>query len=145
MAEREMVVRMEMPLANIRMTSEVERNLYNNLQYLGNRDQVKFVICNRADYDWSVELLKTHDMLTHCEVLFSPSQGEQDATELADSLGWDADEVRQVIRGFVMAELVEQRTQAVAGQFLVFEPNSGDAQRLRASLEDSDHRYRACN
>ena len=65
-------------------SGEVERNLYNNLQHLGNRDQVKFVICNRADYDWSVELLKTHDMPTCCEVLFSPSQGEQDATELAD-------------------------------------------------------------
>jgi CheY-like chemotaxis protein len=65
----------------------------------------------------------------------------KDATELADTLGWDADEVRQVIRGFVMAELVEQRTQAVAGQFLVFEPNAGAAQNLRASLEDSDHRY----
>ena len=65
-------------------SGEVERNLYNNLQYLGKRDQVKFVICNRADYDWSVEMLKTHELTTRCEVLFSPSQGEQDATELAD-------------------------------------------------------------
>ena len=65
-------------------SGEVERNLYNNLQYLGNRDQVKFVICNRADYDWSVAMLKTHDLPSRCEVLFSPSQGEQDATELAD-------------------------------------------------------------
>ena len=65
-------------------SGEVERNLYNNLQYLGNRDQVKFVICNRADYDWSVEMLKTHELTARCEVLFSPSQGEQDATELAD-------------------------------------------------------------
>lgn len=65
----------------------------------------------------------------------------KDATELAETLGWDAEEVRQVIRGFVMAELVEQRTQAVAGQFLVFEPNAGAAQTLRASLEESDNRY----
>ncbi len=65
----------------------------------------------------------------------------RDATELADILGWDEDEVRQVVRGFVMAELVEQRTQAVAGQFLVFEPNASAAQTLRASLEDSENRY----
>jgi 7-carboxy-7-deazaguanine synthase len=65
-------------------SGEVKRNLYDNLQYLGKQDQVKFVICNRADYDWSVAMLKTHDLPTRCEVLFSPSQGEQDATELAD-------------------------------------------------------------
>ena len=65
-------------------SGEVERNLYDNLQYLGSRDQLKFVICNRADYDWSVEMLKLHDLPVRCEVLFSPSQGEQDATVLAD-------------------------------------------------------------
>lgn len=65
----------------------------------------------------------------------------KDVPELCDTLGWDADEVRRVIRGFVMAELVEQRTQTVAGQFLVFEPNAGAAQDLRASLEESDNRY----
>ncbi len=65
----------------------------------------------------------------------------KDATELADTLGWEVAEVRQVLRGFVMAELVEQRTQAVAGQFLVFEPSAAAAQMLRASLAESDNRY----
>ena len=55
-------------------SGEVERNLYNNLQHLGNRDQVKFVICNRTDYDWAIAMLKTHDLPARCEVLFSPSQ-----------------------------------------------------------------------
>ena len=79
-------------------SGEVERNLYNNLQHLGNRDQVKFVICNRADYDWSVAMLKTHDILTHCEVLFSPSQGEQNATELADWILHDQLPVRMQLQ-----------------------------------------------
>jgi len=79
-------------------SGEVERNLYNNLQHLGNQDQVKFVICNRADYDWSVELLKTHDMLTHCEVLFSPSQDQQNATELADWILHDQLPVRMQLQ-----------------------------------------------
>ncbi len=38
-------------------SGEVARNRIDNLQHLGSRDQLKFVICNRADYDWSVELL----------------------------------------------------------------------------------------
>ena len=79
-------------------SGEVERNLYNNLQYLGNRDQVKFVICNRADYDWSVEMLKTHELTTRCEALFSPSQGEQDATELADWILQDQLAVRMQLQ-----------------------------------------------
>jgi 7-carboxy-7-deazaguanine synthase len=65
-------------------SGEVERNRIDNLRYLGAHDQVKFVICNRADYEWCVDMLKTHDLPARCDVLFSPSQGEQDATELAD-------------------------------------------------------------
>jgi hypothetical protein len=63
------------------------------------------------------------------------------AGELAASLGWNLDEVRQVLHGFTMAELVEERHQAVPGQFVVFEPDAGAAQTLRSSLEDSDNRY----
>ncbi|MGI9471967.1 MAG: response regulator [Rubripirellula sp.] len=65
----------------------------------------------------------------------------KDAQELASTLGWNSDEVRQVLEGFVIAELVEQREQAIAGQFVVFEPDTHAAQNLRASLEDSDNRY----
>ena len=65
----------------------------------------------------------------------------KDAHNLASSLGWNSDEVRQVLEGFVMAELVEQREQAIAGQFVVFEPDTQAARNLRASLEGSDHRY----
>ncbi len=35
-------------------SGEVERNRYDNLQHLGSQDQVKFVICNRDDYNWSL-------------------------------------------------------------------------------------------
>jgi 7-carboxy-7-deazaguanine synthase len=79
-------------------SGEVERNLYDNLQYLGSRDQVKFVICNRADYDWSVAMLKTHGLPARCEILFSPSQGEQDATELADWILQDQLPVRMQLQ-----------------------------------------------
>ncbi len=65
----------------------------------------------------------------------------KDSNELAEALGWNSDEVQQVLSGFVMAELVEKRTHAVAGQFVVFEPDAVAAQNLRASFEDSDNRY----
>lgn len=76
----------------------------------------------------------------HMKVLNVLSE-PKDTAELTEALGWNSDEVRQVLSGFVMAELVEQRHNAVAGQFVVFEPNSVAAQSLRSSLEDSDNRY----
>ncbi|MGB5178884.1 MAG: 7-carboxy-7-deazaguanine synthase QueE [Gammaproteobacteria bacterium] len=79
-------------------SGEVERNRYDNLQHLESRDQVKFVICNRDDYLWSVEMLTTHDLAARCEVLFSPSYGEQDATELADWILQDQLPVRLQIQ-----------------------------------------------
>jgi 7-carboxy-7-deazaguanine synthase len=65
-------------------SGEVERNLYANIDRLSPYDQVKFVICDRADFDWSVEQLNRYDLASRCEVLFSPSFGQQDATQLAD-------------------------------------------------------------
>lgn len=79
-------------------SAEVERNRYENVRHLTSQDQVKFVICNRDDYLWSKEMLNTHDLPARCEVLFSPSQGEQDATELADWILQDQLPVRMQIQ-----------------------------------------------
>jgi 7-carboxy-7-deazaguanine synthase len=79
-------------------SGELERNRFDNLQHLGSHDQLKFVICNRDDYLWSLEMLKAHDLPGRCEVLFSPSQGEQDATELADWILQDQLPVRMQIQ-----------------------------------------------
>jgi len=67
-------------------SGEVERNRYENLECLQPQDQVKFVICDRADYEWSREQLLQHSLATRCEVLFSPAFGQQDAADLA---GWE--------------------------------------------------------
>jgi 7-carboxy-7-deazaguanine synthase len=79
-------------------SGEVQRNRYDNLQHLGSQDQVKFVICNREDYNWSVDMLKVHELPARCEILFSPSQGEQNATELADWILQDQLPVRLQIQ-----------------------------------------------
>ena len=65
-------------------SGEAAKNRYQNLDCLMPRDQVKFVICGREDYDWAREMLQRHDIAQRCTVLFSPVHGKQDATELAD-------------------------------------------------------------
>jgi len=66
-------------------SGEVRRNLWSNLDHLNPGDEIKFVICDRQDYDWA--RLKCDELVLWSrpvEVLFSPSAGQQNATELAD-------------------------------------------------------------
>jgi len=65
-------------------SEEESRNLYTNLEYLNQQDQVKFVICNERDYQWAKEKLDEYQLDQHCEVLFSPAIDQQDATVLAE-------------------------------------------------------------
>ena len=65
-------------------SAEEHRNLYTNLQYLSPHDQLKFVICNAADYAWSKEKILEYQLETKCEILFSPTMGQQAPTELAE-------------------------------------------------------------
>jgi 7-carboxy-7-deazaguanine synthase len=75
-------------------SGELTRNLMSNLEYLNAHDEVKFVIGDEADYDWSVEQLKTHAIDERCKVLFSPVQGQFSPTELADRIVADRLPVR---------------------------------------------------
>lgn len=65
-------------------SGEVERNLWRNLAMLAPPDQLKFVICSRADYEWSRTALARGDMPRGVEILFSPSHDTLPARELAD-------------------------------------------------------------
>jgi len=65
-------------------SGELSRNRLANIPLLTAHDQVKFVIGDRTDYDWSVALLREHALHQKTEVLFSPSHGQLTATELAD-------------------------------------------------------------
>ena len=65
-------------------SGEAGRNLLGQLQQLGERDQIKFVICDRADYEWSRALLREHALPGGAMVLFSPSHGQLAARQLAD-------------------------------------------------------------
>ena len=65
-------------------SGEIARNLWSNLSLLTPHDQVKFVICDRADYEWSKGVLAEHRLAATCDVLFSPSFGQVSPRELAD-------------------------------------------------------------
>jgi 7-carboxy-7-deazaguanine synthase len=67
-------------------SAESDKNRYQNLDCLSPRDQVKFVICDRADCEWARRIVDEYRLPGRCEVLFSPSAGQQNATQLADWL-----------------------------------------------------------
>ena len=61
-----------------------ERMHWPNLSQLAAKDEVKFVLANRADYDWAREILARQDVASRCSVLFSPVFGSLDVRELAE-------------------------------------------------------------
>ena len=65
-------------------SQEMSRNLMSNLALLTAHDQVKFVLCDRADYDWARGMVAAHALDARCDVLFSPSQDELPPRELAE-------------------------------------------------------------
>lgn len=65
-------------------SGEVDRNRYANIELLKRKDQLKFVICNRDDYEWACQRITEYQLAQRCEVLFSPIHGELKPAELAD-------------------------------------------------------------
>ncbi|MCW8905827.1 MAG: 7-carboxy-7-deazaguanine synthase QueE [Sedimenticola sp.] len=65
-------------------SGEMERNLYENIDHLKPRDQVKFVICDEGDYHWSRDQLEKWQLAERCQVLFSPVAGQLEPSQLAD-------------------------------------------------------------
>lgn len=65
-------------------SGEEARNRLENIPLLRERDQVKFVICDRGDYEWAAGMLAEHRLAERCQVLFSPSHGQVPPRELAE-------------------------------------------------------------
>jgi len=63
---------------------EVARNLWENLPLLTSHDQIKFVICDRADFEWARDVVAKNQLHERCDVLFSPSFTQVQPRELAD-------------------------------------------------------------
>lgn len=65
-------------------SGEVDKNRYSNIDFLQATDQVKFVLCDRRDYEWAVARLREYQLADRCEVLFSPVYGQLALRDLAD-------------------------------------------------------------
>lgn len=79
-------------------SGEVARNRWQNLEHLTGRDEVKFVLADRADYEWARTTLRAHALETRCPVLFSPVAGELAPAQLAEWILADRLPVRMQVQ-----------------------------------------------
>lgn len=79
-------------------SGEVEKNLWANLEHLHAKDEVKFVLCDRADYDWARQVLLERGIADKCRVLFSPVYSSLNPTDLADWVLQDKLPVRMQVQ-----------------------------------------------
>src|SRR3990167_2753547 len=63
---------------------ESSKNNFDNMASILPQDQIKFVICNRADYEWSKKIMDQFNLTEKCEILFSPSYQQLPYADLAD-------------------------------------------------------------
>ena len=75
-------------------SGESHRNRWQNLEHLSPEDEVKFVIKDREDYEWSVEAAKKHNLESRVRILFSPVWGALDPKDLAQWILQDKLNVR---------------------------------------------------
>lgn len=78
-------------------------NLPENLDRLGPRDEIKFVLADRRDFDWALDFVSARDLDARNPVTFSPAWGELDASELAE---WIRDSGRSIRLGLQLHKLL---------------------------------------
>jgi 7-carboxy-7-deazaguanine synthase len=61
-----------------------DRMHWPNVQKLSAKDEAKFVLANRADYDWARDVIAQYDLANRCTVLFSPVFGTLELRYLAE-------------------------------------------------------------
>lgn len=66
-------------------SGELAKNRYDNLRHLDKKDELKFVIADRADYDWARQIIAEHQLASVCTLLFSPVW---ERLPLKDLAGW---------------------------------------------------------
>lgn len=79
-------------------SGEVDRNLWANLDHLNAHDEIKFVLCDEADYEWARQILDRYSLTKKCGVLFAPVQGQLPPGQLADWIVRDHLPVRMQVQ-----------------------------------------------
>ena len=78
-------------------------NLPENLDALGERDELKFVLASRADFDWALELVGRRDLDRRHTVTFSPAWNDLSAADLA---AWVRDSGRPIRLGLQLHKIL---------------------------------------
>ena len=79
-------------------SGEMARNRWENLARLTPRDEIKFVLADRADYEWARDVVRSQTLDRICPVLFSPVQGELPPAQLAEWILEDRLPVRMQVQ-----------------------------------------------
>ena len=79
-------------------SGEMENNVWTNLEHLKPKDEVKFVLCDRQDYEWARQVLAERSLSEKCSVLFSPVYSQVNPTELAEWILQDKLPVRMQVQ-----------------------------------------------
>ena len=79
-------------------SGEMNKNHWENMSCLNPHDELKFVLCDEADYEWAKQQLMEHRLDERCPVLFSPVHGSLEARTLADWILRDHLPVRMQIQ-----------------------------------------------
>ena len=77
---------------------EAAKNNFENIKTILSHDQIKFVICNREDYEWSKKIIDQFQLNNKCEILFSPSYQQLSYADLADWILADQLPVRMQVQ-----------------------------------------------
>lgn len=67
-------------------SQEMARNYYQNIENLTEKDQIKFVIADNFDYEWSKSIIDKYALSNRCEILFSPVMDKMNPTKLANQI-----------------------------------------------------------
>lgn len=65
-------------------SKELDKNLYSNVEFLNPHDQVKFVILDQEDYQWTKQIIKQYELEQRCHILVSPCHNHLPIAKLAD-------------------------------------------------------------
>ena len=79
-------------------SGEEKKNHWENLNLIHAKDEIKFVLCSREDYDWAKKILDQYRLTEKCHVLFSPAYQTLSATDLGNWILQDQLSVRMQIQ-----------------------------------------------
>lgn len=79
-------------------SGEVDKNRWDNVASISERDEIKFVLCSESDYLWAREIIEQYQLASRAPVLFSAANPELEPAELAEWILRDALPVRMQVQ-----------------------------------------------